>query len=209
MKFEINSGNDSIGAFIEAIPTELDGFPLIQKLLLSKSILNVSPDRSAVSAVLAFAPYLSGQQILPSQFSALTAELLQRLMLPGWTHFSPIHPANIPIPRGTREVALRLEDEKPSMLYELRLVPSNGSAGAGYEPESLIVHTNSIDLDCLGSNSSIHISRASLAVAILLAEDLDVATYVISRNTAVKFKLTSDVIELLNAVSIGIRVEDE
>lgn len=126
MKFEIDVGNDSSGAFIGATPTVLDGFPLIQRLVTSKSVTSLSPDRGAVAAVLAFAPYLSGQQILPSQFSALTAELLQRLMQPGWTHFSPLHPANLPIPRGTREIALRLGNEKSNVLPELRLVPSNG-----------------------------------------------------------------------------------
>lgn len=209
MKFKIDLGTESTGAFIEATPTVLDGFPLIEKLTISKTITNLSPDRCAVASVLAFAPYLSGQQIVPNQFSALTAELSQRLMEPEWTHFSPLHPANLPIPRGSRAIALKLDDEEPNALTELRLVPPNGEFGVGYEPGSVVVTTNAIDLDTLGKASPVHPARASLAAAVLLAEDLDIATYVVSKQTAAKFKLTSAVIELLNAVSIGLRVEDE
>lgn len=209
MKFQVDLGEENMGASVEATPTELDGFPLIEKLTISRDITSLSPDRCMVASVLTFAPYLSGQQILPSKFSSLTAELSQRLLEPIWSHFSPLHPANVPIPRGSREVALKVSDEIPATRPELRLIPSTGESGVGYEPDSIVVSTNAIDVDALGQAATIHPSRAALAVAVLLAEDLDVATYVVSQQTAESFKLQDSVLELLNAVSIGVRVEDE
>lgn len=208
MKFDLDLGTQNLGASIEAVPTELDGFPLIEKLKLSRDITDLSPDRCMVAAVLAFAPYLSGQQIFPAKFSALTAELTQRLLEPIWVHLSPLHPANVPIPRGSREVALRLQDESDTVRPELRLIPSTGESGVGYKPSSVVVSTNALDIDTLGSESELHPSRAALAVAVLLAEDLDVALYVLSRQTAEIFQLGEPVLELLNAVGIGVRVED-
>lgn len=209
MKFQTDLGAENDGASIEATPTELDGFPLIEKLTLSRALTNLSPDRCTVAAVLAFAPFLSGQQIFQNQFSSLTAELCQRLLAPGWTHYSPLHPSNVPIPRGNREVALRLNSEDKSSAPELRLLPDSGGTGVRYEPNSVIVTTNAVDMDTLSGVARTHPSRASLAVAVLLAEDLDVANYIISKRTANEFCITRSVIELLNAVSIGIRVEDE
>lgn len=209
MKFQLERGKENEGATIEAIPTELDGFPLIEKLALSHPLTDVSPDRCTVASVLAFSPLLSGQQVFPDQFSSLTAERCQRLLEPVWTHYSPLHPGNLPIPRGGREVALRLNDEDRNGLAELRLVPASGESGVRFEPNSVVVTTNALDIDVLGGESPVHPSRATLAVAVLLAEDLDVSNYVVTKETANAFRLNSLVLELLNAVSIGIRVEGE
>lgn len=209
MKFQVDLGEENMGASVEATPTELDGFPLIEKLTISRDITSLSPDRCLVASILTFAPYLSGQQIFPSKFSSLTAELSQRLLEPIWSHFSPLHPGNVPIPRGSREVALKVCDESPTTRSELRLIPSTGESGVGYQPGSIIVSTNALDIDVLGQASTLHPSRAALAVAVLLAEDLDVATYVVSQQTAENFGLQDSVLELLNAVSIGVHVEGE
>lgn len=210
MKFQLDLSIDNQGgASIEATPTALDAFPLIETLDISQAVQTSSPDRSVVAAVLAFAPYLSGQQVFTDKFSSLTAELAQRFLEPVWTHFSPLHPGNLPIPRGTREVALRLRQESPTEQSELRLAAPNGESGVGYEPNSVVVTTNALDIDELGKSSSLHPSRAALAVAVLLAEDLNVATYVVSKETAKRLKLQRSVLELLNAVSIGVRVEDD
>lgn len=210
MKFKFEQ--DSVSTLITASPTNLDGHPLIDTLDVKWLCGEVSGDRIAAAALLAFSPYISGPQILPLEFSSLTSELVESLFEPLWIHMSPVHPANLPLPRGSRWLSLEFkEDAFDASIMQDGLLLTTNSAESGWSsaPGILRIASNAESIDIVASSAYTVKFRARLAAALLVAESLDVAGYVVSQNTANSLGLDEPVLEILNSVSLGIRVRNE
>lgn len=201
---------DVNGISLRAEPTNLDGFPLISTLNIEWPCGEISGDRLAVASVLGFSPYMSGPQLMPDQISSLTSQLMERLLHPQWVHFEPVHPANLPLPRGRRWVRLSVAETPPESGESTVLLANPTTFNSWVAaPEVTHIATNAGQIDMLSSSATQPRSRASLAAAVLVAESMDVAGYIVSQQTAEAIGLNSIVFELLNAISLGVQVSDD
>lgn len=188
---------------LSAAPGEIDGFPAIASLRLDTVPQKVSPDRIAVAGILAFGRYLSGQVQFDSKISALTAELIARFMRPRWVHVTPLHPANLPIPRGTKTVRLTESISRIASEAVLVVVRSDQYQGAIVGRNATIVASNAWIIDQLDAANEIDSLSARLAVAVLMAEQMDTAVIRIENIDHKDAPEISALKELLGAVGLG------
>lgn len=204
MKISFSTNKVTNESSLIATPGELDGFPAIPQLYMGRYIEKLSADRLAVAGVLAFRRYISGQIVFDEKISSLTAEAISKVLLPRWSHCSPLHPANLPIPRGSRTVKLSglpiVEQGHPT----LAIVGSEGFSGSTISEQLSIIPSNAWCLDRMDQHRSIDRVCARISTAILLAEDLDIAILRVDRNEFSVFDSYGDYEELLGAVGMGL-----
>lgn len=204
MKISFSTNKDTNESSLVATPGELDGFPAIPKLHIGKSITNLSADRLAVASVLAFRRYISGQIVFDEKISALTAEAISKVLFPRWSHCSPLHPANLPIPRGSRTVNLSGLPVIERSRSTLAIVGSDDFSGTTISDQLSIIPSNAWSIDRIDQHISIDQVCGRLSAAVLLAEDLDIAILRLDRNEFSTFEDYGAYEELLGAVGMGL-----
>lgn len=203
MKFKYEA-DEALGSMtLNAEPGVLDGYPPIAKMIVDRVSSNVSGDRIAAAGALAFANYISGQLIFERQLSSLTAELIERLLTPRWAHVMPLHPANLPIPRGSRTVYLGSPQQTSNDWERLELVERNLSRGSFLLKDRMIVSSNALVLDRVADPAH-NYGLACLAVGVLLAEDLDIARIHMPSLKGLPDPKFNAVSELCLAVGLGV-----
>lgn len=204
MKISFSTDKDINESSLVATPGELDGFPAIPKLHIGKSITNLSADRLAVASILAFRRYISGQVLFDEKISSLTAEAISKVLFPRWSHCSPLHPANLPIPRGSRTVNLSGLPVLEQGRSTLAIVGSDDFTGPTISDQLSIIPSNAWCIDRIDQHISIDQVCGRLSAAVLLAEDLDIAILRLDRNEFSIFEDYGVYEELLGSVGMGL-----
>ncbi|MEE1620761.1 hypothetical protein ACQ7DA_07620 [Zafaria sp. J156] len=193
---------------IVAKPGELDATPIIPSLVLDYVPRNLSPDRLAVGAILAFAPYISGQIVLDRQISALTAQVIEDLFDPIWVNVAPLHPANIPLPRGKQRRRLTWGGQPDVLQHSLRLVDRSESVGISVRDQAVTVSTNALDLNAVAPANSRLSGMAAIGMASILAEDLDASIFDVDAGLmGADGETLRRVSRLMSATGLGLNVE--
>lgn len=206
MKIDFSVFAEEKYSLLSATPGEIDGFPAVSRLRFDVAPSTVSPDRIAVAGILAFRRYISGQVQFESRISALTAELIARFMQPRWVHVTPLHPSNLPIPRGNKTLELRDSISMTRADAVLAIVRKDRYQGAIFGADTTIIPSNAWVIDQLDTEDEIDTFSARLAVAVLMAEDLNTSVIKIENldiKNASDFSVLKD---LLGAVGLGLEL---
>lgn len=199
--FSVSTGEHS--TTLTAIPGEIDGFPAIERLEFSAIPSSVSSDRVAVAGILAFGPYISGQVQFEEKISALTAEIIARYMNPRWVHVTPLHPSNLPIPRGSQPIVIQNKISPSPTDRQLVIVRNDRYEGSVIGMETSVIPSNAWLIDKLnGINQSSRFS-SELAVAVLMAESLNISVIKMPSNDGLEPKRLHLLKQLLGAVGLG------
>ena len=180
MKFNLIS-TDGGASELRATPENLDAWPAVRSLRCDRTIDPISPDRLAIACILAFGPWCSGQLTFPDQVSSLTAQRLTRWIPERWLHAFPVHPANIPIPRGTKVFTL----ERAVCQSRTRDTPTIFSMSAAVQPISTVSNevwelaSNAWMLEN-GPRNALSSWAPHMALAVLFSEALGVDIFSIS-----------------------------
>ncbi|HET7397102.1 MAG TPA: hypothetical protein VFJ94_01170 [Intrasporangium sp.] len=176
MRFKTTTANHA--SVLSAEIDEFDGCPPVTDLEIGVALDGVSPDRVAVGATLAFAPWLAGPMEVPKPVSALTAQRIGEFFGMRWVHCVSVSRGALPITRGGRTLGLRhAGDSVGSGLREELLIDSVSSfAGIRTEGDTMAIATNAAMLSPRGTDRQM--GFADLGVAVLVASYLDVNEYV-------------------------------
>lgn len=205
MKF--TSIREVTGRFgIRAQAGEYDGRMLLPELWVDKAPSNVTPDRFAVSSVLAFHAHISGEIIFENGISPATAEAISEFMAPVFVAPQPIQFRPIMLPKGTSEFQVfQNESQKSSTrnaIDETRKITVDIKRSDQWAGSMM-----SFDRLCLSSNSWLfsdecleeQIIYPNLALAVLFSEDFDIDTIVVD------VKISDALKRLLSAARLGIK----
>lgn len=191
-------------SFLEAVPGELDGTPAISRLLFPTPKNNVSPDRIAVAGILAFGKYISGQVVFDEKMSALTAQTIEQFLEPRWVHVTPLHPANLPIPRGNAHIHLSSSIKELVHGDSLLILKGLPTQGVAYLEAIVSVPSNALLLDAVDSATSWQTFGATLAVGVLHSADLDIAVLKNREWSAIQDSDFEKLRNLLSSCGLGI-----
>jgi hypothetical protein len=182
---------------------EYDAHPPVDRLIVDHPPRVENAELIGMACYLAFGRWCGGELQLPVKVGPATANAMMRdaavsgvSLLP-----SPIEYYPKPLPLGVREVRLSrmLRIDSAAAVYDVRV---DQWAGSLRSHTSVVVPSNSFLLDGMAGNV-----RASLAVALLFANDVQVDSLVIEEHVPEdeKDKLAA----LLSAVRIGVKFSEE
>lgn len=196
---------------ISAHPGDADAHPPLPSLRLDWPLGDGGPDRFAVGASLAFAPWMAGASDLVEPFSALTAQRLSEWFARQgvWASPGPVRTGGVLVPGGSRRLHL-VEDAAGSGSsvrapeaedLRMHLVPSEeGSSVRGSEVR-IATNAGILGADATGIADR-HAMR--LAVAVLVAASLRVGVIVAPAFSAESPEEFAAAARLLECVSLGL-----
>lgn len=200
--FQLNVGGDQ--SQLIASPEELDGFPALQRMTIPALHTAPSPDRVAVAGVLAFGKYCSGQLNFNQRISAYTAQVVERFMRPRWANVAPLHPANLPLPRGRSRVVLVSNVDSVFESNALRFVPGIYQSGINQVGNTLSIPSNAWLIDEIDNSAAWHNFGAKLGAAVLMGEYLDLSVIYFDGMEGLSPQEAVALRELMSAVGLGI-----
>lgn len=182
---------------------DFDGWPPVAELRVSADIHSVSPDRVAVAAALAFAPWISGTLTLDRPFSALTAQRISEFFDGIWVSARPVRRGALPIPRGDVTVGLsyghgEMDSSTP------RLAVSGPSAMRGHLAVGSTVTVASTAPLLTTEHGGRPPVLSLLAVGVLCSESLGVGTFRLLEEPSEQVTSMASVARLLECVSLGL-----
>lgn len=199
-------GINAVG--LVATPGEIDGYPLVGKLAVGAAPVTLTADRLAVASVLAFSAYQSGQLTLDKPISALTAKTISNFFAPRWTHVTPLHPSNLPIPRGHVVLYVAPEGndiEAPDGCdITLSVQRSDWATGIHSIGDTVSIASNAW-MHTVGEPQSFEYYLPFLAVAVLFSEDLSVDRIVLPKNVQRDASMQRKVQDLLACAGLGLQ----
>ncbi|MDY3664634.1 hypothetical protein [Schaalia hyovaginalis] len=184
---------------------EYDAFPSVDALLVDAVPETLSPDRLAIAAFLAFGRWASGDFILPEKLSPAAAEAIEMAAHPVRVRPQPVEYYPKAIPLGSTTAPLSFAPEYWPGGASLCVLPADFFNGAIITSRGIAVASNAFLLDAAEpSTSSI---RARLAVAVLFAEDFDIAALRIPAAHAPDSAELVELKGLLSACGLGLELE--
>lgn len=177
MKFEyVQTGTRAEWMEILAVPEESDGYPPVRSLIVFLGgARDLSPDRLAAAATIAFHPWVADSVNLARAMSPLTAQRMVRCLQPMWASVGPVMTRAYPIPRGTERVTI---SQSPGAEGKSRLsfVPIRQGVGVARRGDVLEIPANASVLDALSPGVEGSVGAALLAAAALVAEIIGAAS---------------------------------
>ncbi|WP_282852882.1 hypothetical protein [Gulosibacter sediminis] len=113
--------------YFEAQPGEYDGVPPIGQLLVDRDALFLKNDVINLASFLVFAPFVSGELILPRKVSAELAEAMQDYLAPAWCGIFPLDLNPTEAPQGDGMALLNIPGHETTKLPNQWGMPRNVS----------------------------------------------------------------------------------
>lgn len=194
-----------------ATPGEIDGYPRISNIAVDTAPAKLTADRLAVASALGFHRYQSGQLTLDQPISALTAKTIEQFFAPRWTHVVPVHPSNLPIPRGHAVMFLSPEggDHQVPEGIDFTLEVTRRDRTRGIQDKgNLIAIASNAWMHAEGDANSLEYYFPFLAVAVIFSEDLAVDRIVLPKGVIAEEQALYKVRALLACAGLGLQIDD-
>lgn len=202
--------------YFEAEPGEYDGVPPVGQLIVDRSALFLKNDVINLAAFLAFAPFISGELILPRKVSAELAEAMQDYLAPAWCGISPLDLNPTEAPLGDGMALLSIPGHETSKLPNQWGMPRNVSLGVldSAEWSGSILATDEIRVASNAPVFSKFVPQEEafcpyISVALLFMEALRCKTLVIPDSIEIDDDQWSSLSRLMDSVKFGFLKESE